>query len=291
MMSVPDEAVRLFNEGYGTDEIVRRRVLNKEGKPASSRTARRWRQYWKESAHPHDIIYQNLPKIDINSERVPPTRPKAAPRLLDAAIFDLETSDFGTEGYEGHLVACSILPLRSSEPLTLSIKYEDGEDDSRFLADVFAELWKYDVLIAQNGAEFDLNWLNSRRSYYGMPQLRTWLYFDTYQTAKTLGLKTRKSLGNLGDYYGLEGEKTAVQKTSWSKIRSPYRVEFERTMCDIIYHCEQDVILTRNLWDVLFTEALVLAQNQFKTTKWRTGVPSWESWRAEWDRLRCFGRS
>lgn len=43
MTYLPQEAIDVFNEGYGTDEIVRRKVLNYEGRPASSRTARRWK--------------------------------------------------------------------------------------------------------------------------------------------------------------------------------------------------------------------------------------------------------
>lgn len=302
MYFYPAEAANLFDQGHGTDVVVRAKILNAEGNPASSRTARRWRQYWKEGKppthgkqfgriqpikHPEStiVIDHATPVLPV-PERELKRRPPAERRMLEAAVFDLETTDFGTEGYEGHLLMCSILPLREDTPTTLSIKYEDRGDDSRLLVQVFEALWKYDVLIVQNGAAFDLNWLNSRRSYYGMPHLRTWLYFDTYQTAKSLGLATRKSLGNLGDYYGLDGEKTAVQKTSWSKVRSPYKEEFDAALESIIYHCEEDVKLTRNLWDVLFTEALVLSNNQFKKTKWATGVPSWSSWITTWDSLR-----
>lgn len=45
-MYIAKEAIELFDAGYGTDEVVRRKILNKEGKPASSRTARSWKQYW-----------------------------------------------------------------------------------------------------------------------------------------------------------------------------------------------------------------------------------------------------
>lgn len=295
----PEEAAKLFDAGEGTDTIVRSKIINAIGKPAASRTARRWRQYWREGRPPtardgEVIISRYMPStfsMDKSAtstavmpapEKLPPRRPTAERRLLDAAVFDLETTDFGTEGYEGHLLVCSILPLREEKPITLRINFEDSGDDRQLLISAFEELWKYDVLIGQNSTAFDLNWLNSRRSYYGMPYLRTWLIFDTYQTAKSLGLATRKSLGNLGDYYGLDGEKTAVQKTSWSKVRSPYKAEFDQSMQSIIYHCEEDVKLTRNLWDVLFTEALVLSNNQFKKTKWATGVPSWSSWMTEW---------
>lgn len=47
MSYIPEEAKDLFDLGFGTDEVVRRKILNAEGKPVSSRTARRWRQEWK----------------------------------------------------------------------------------------------------------------------------------------------------------------------------------------------------------------------------------------------------
>lgn len=303
MYFYPVEAYEIFENQGGTDEIVRQKILNAIGRPAASRTARRWRGYWREGrlpTHRKNSPISLLPSTIVmdhgNSKPTPehiPTlirRPPAERRLLDAAVMDIETTDFGTEGYEGHLLVCSILPLREDKPTTLSIKFDDRGDDSSLLVRVYEELWKFDVLIMQNGAAFDLNWLNSRRSYYGMPTLRTWLYFDTYQVAKSLGLKTRKSLGNLGDYYGLDGTKTAVQKTSWSKVRSPYQEEFQTSLDSIIYHCEEDVKMTRNLWDVLFTEALVLGNNQFKKTKWATGVPSWSSWEREWEVLKAYSK-
>lgn len=49
MTYLPIEAADIFNAGYGTDEVVRRKIKNAEGKPASSRTARRWRQEWKKT--------------------------------------------------------------------------------------------------------------------------------------------------------------------------------------------------------------------------------------------------
>ena len=46
MVYLPKDAVDLFEQGFGTDEIVRRKIRNAEGQPASSRTARRWRHEW-----------------------------------------------------------------------------------------------------------------------------------------------------------------------------------------------------------------------------------------------------
>lgn len=60
---VPQEALDLFDMGYGTDEVVRRGILNVEGKPASSRTARRWRQYWR-------MLRQSEGKLSLEQARI-----------------------------------------------------------------------------------------------------------------------------------------------------------------------------------------------------------------------------
>lgn len=195
------------------------------------------------------------------------------PVLLQAAVFDLEVTDFGTEGYAGYCICCSILPLDSDTVTTLSIAFDERGDDRRLVREVVEALADYDILIGHNVAGFDLNWLhsrwlfhNARGSYVG--DWRRWLYFDTYQHAKTSALKTRKGLGNLGDYFALGGEKTSIYKSSWSNVRSPYQHEFDATMQDVVYHCEQDVIMNRQLFDILWHDALARDASPLKISKW-----------------------
>ena len=106
--------------------------------------------------------------------------------------------------------------------------------------------------------------------------MKTHQYFDTYQVAKSLGIKTRKGLGNLLDYFGIEGVKTSIYRTSWMKVLSPHRGEFEEGYTDIQYHCEQDVIGNRNLFDVMYPYALANGRaNPFKLSKMRRTVWRW----------------
>lgn len=295
MSFFPQEAHDIFKSGGSTDDVVRQKILNAEGRPASSRTARRWRLYWKQQ-HPEEYV-----KTILSTTKAPPAepvkiespsplaavRPTAPRRMMRTAVFDLETSDFQTNGYNGMLAGCCILPLDSDEIQTYRLSWEDHGDDRRVLLEIIEALWEFDILIGQNNAAFDLNFLNSRRMYYGMPRMRSWWYFDTYQTAKTLAISTGKSLGNMGDYFSLPGEKTKIMETSWSKMRSPYQAEFEHAMSQIFYHCQQDVVLTRNLFDVLMPESLLLANNQMKLSKWRTGIQSWEAWAVEWKMIQA----
>jgi len=214
--------------------------------------------------------------VDQEVYATPPTiaNRRTAPRvLLRAAVFDIECTDFGTEGYSGYMICCSVFPLDADAVTTLSIRYDEHGDDRRLVREVVALLSQYDILIGHNVAAFDLNWLHSRWFFHDtrgseVGDWRRWIYFDTYQDSKADAVKTRKSLGNLGDYYGLEGIKTSIFRKTWNDIRSPYRWEFDDTLANVVHHCEQDVILNRNLFDLVWDNALARNPNPLKISKW-----------------------
>lgn len=214
---------------------------------------------------------------------MPPHRPKAVRRHLRAGVFDVETQSFDAIGEDGVFVCGCILPLDSDEIITSRLEVADKGDDKRALAEFIGHLWTFDILIGHNIIAFDLNWLNTRRMYHGMPNLRSWLLFDTYQASRALPLSSGgKSLGNLEDVFGLEGIKTTIRKTTWSKARSQDPEVFATSMAKTIYHCEQDVIGQRELFDVLLPDAMTLNNSQFKQSKWKLGITSWETWLHEW---------
>jgi hypothetical protein len=181
-------------------------------------------------------------------------REEVSPVLLKAAVFDIETMSFTAGGVRDHLVCTSILPLDAEQPVTYVLRFEDERDDRRLLEEVRAVLEDYDILIGHNAMSYDLNWINSRLIYHDMEiPAKKWLVYDTYQAARRMAIKAdRKSLGFLGDFFHLDGVKTAVLPVSWGMIDSPNREEFERAMADIQFHCEQDVILTRQLFNVMW---------------------------------------
>lgn len=185
---------------------------------------------------------------------------------LKACVFDLETMDFKSDGYQDHLVCCSILPLDEDEPYTLSIGFGEARNDKELIIDVIEELAKYDILIGHNIAAFDLNWLYSRAMYYGIRMPKSWVYFDTYQVAKVLAIKSAtKSLPGLCSFFGIDQNKTSVQKAEWSMVDSPVRAEFEHALENIVEHCEYDVIDNRELFNVLWR---YYDKKSLKRTKW-----------------------
>ena len=238
------------------------------GFASSYRTARRWKQYWKEGKVDHGLQSFDAPAL---SRRT----------LLRAAVFDLETTSFTTEGYSGYIICCCVLPLDTDEVTTLKIQYDEHGNDRRLVKEIAEYLAQFDFLIGHNITTYDQAFLNSRLMFHRQRDIRkrgssdmpmsmrtTWL-FDTYQVLRSMNLLTRKSLGNLIDYFGIEGEKTAIQRTSWNDVRSYDEDEFNASMDEIIYHCSQDVIANRNLFDLIYPTALGLGTNPFKLSKFR----------------------
>lgn len=176
------------------------------------------------------------------------------PVLFKAAVFDIETTNFSAGGIRDHLVCISILPVDSEVVTTYRIMFEDDRDDRELLQEAMSALEEFDILIGHNIAAFDINWLNSRILYHNLPQPeKRWMYYDTYQAARRQAIKAdRKSLGFLADFFRLPGEKTSVLPVSWGMVDSPNKEEFEQAVKDIVYHCEQDVFLNRNLFFALW---------------------------------------
>jgi hypothetical protein len=174
-----------------------------------------------------------------------------APVFLNAAVFDIETKDFKTEGYYGELLMCCILPLDSDNIITAKREYGDMSD-RKTLYDTIRLLSQFDILIGHNINRFDLGWLASRLAYHNMPAFRRFFTIDTFVWAQRAKLKTRKSLANLIDYFGVQGVKTSIQRTSWSMSSSPIENEWRANQAEVLYHCQQDVIGNREVFHALY---------------------------------------
>ncbi len=171
----------------------------------------------------------------------------------NAAVYDIETTSFSAEGYDGFVICACFLDTSTGELYTPHITIEENHgDDRRVISEIFNLMGRFRILIGHNVASFDYNMLLSRAMYHGMPPPPFHHYIDTYQHSKAMAIKTRRSLGNLIDWLGLNGTKTSIQKTSWSKIRSKDPEEFESALNDIIVHCQYDVIANQKLLDAIY---------------------------------------
>jgi hypothetical protein len=206
----------------------------------------------------------NLRKGDADLKRQP-----YEPVQMRSAVFDIETMDFVTGGVRQHMICGSILPLDEEYVHTIKLEFSDAGNDKRLIKELTEVLYEFDILIGHNIASFDFNWLNSRIMYHRLPPMeKRWAYYDTYQASRRMAIKAeRKSLGFLGDFFRLPGEKTAVLPVAWGMIDSHDEDEFNDAMTDIVYHCEQDVRMNRELFYALWPRDKSMA-NLPMTKKW-----------------------
>jgi DNA polymerase elongation subunit (family B) len=218
--------------------------------------------------------------VAMKNEKQAPIVPKKtySDVLMKGAVFDIEVTDFRAESGIDVLACCSILPL-DGDIYTISITYDEvlkSPRDLRVLEETLNALSEYDLLIGHNIAAFDFNWLFTRALLYDLEMPKRWLYYDTYSAAKRITIKGRKSLDNLCAMFNLGGTKTKINRPAWMNVLSPDEAVFNSCLYGtekndyrdgIIYHCEQDVIANRDLFNVLYPRDRK-ATNIPLTTKW-----------------------
>lgn len=174
---------------------------------------------------------------------------------LRSVVFDIETTNFNAESIADILVCASFLPLDEDEIKTIAITYKEvhSEDvDKDVLIRVMDYLSQFDIVIGHNIARFDLNWLTTRMMYHGIPFPRSVFYYDTYSASRRIGLRSWKNLGTLGAFFDLDGEKTRIFRPDWMNVLHKSPLKHKNTLANIVYHCEQDVLMNRRLFDILW---------------------------------------
>lgn len=244
MYSIPRKVYDYFERNSDTTGNAAARDLGLPG-----RTVRRYRQYWKQG--------EAVPAIEEQRVHSP---------IGQWAVFDIETTDLSATGRKGFMVCCSILPLGAEQPHTHSIKFEENSgDDKRLLSNVLSDLNQYDFLVGHNINGYDLNWLDTRRKIHNLPPLRKWYVYDTLHVAQSLAYLTeRKSLVWLCDALGVPCIKTSIYPSAWNEIRSSDKFEFDESLKNIVYHCEQDVLSTRRLFECLWVDSFNLSKSPIK---------------------------
>jgi len=185
-------------------------------------------------------------------------------------VFDIETTGFEAESAADVMVCCSFLPLDQEEPYTIQMSHKEARSktqDKKVLQRVLDELGKFEMLIGHNIIGFDLNWLFTRSIIHDLQMPRRWLYYDSYFAAKRMAFRGRKSLANLCSAFNIPGIKTAIQRPDRLNALSPDKEKFDKVMKDVVFHCEQDVILNKGLFKVLWPRDRKLVSLPF-TKKW-----------------------
>ena len=84
---------------------------------------------------------------------------------------------------------------------------------------------------------------------------------------KRVALKTWKNLGSLTAFFGLNGDKTKIYRPNWMEVLSPCRERHDEAMKHITYHCEEDVMMNRQVFYELW-------KRDYKMVN----LPMWRKW-------------
>lgn len=187
-------------------------------------------------------------------------------RNVKAAIFDIETTSLDGGG-AGILLCACVRPLETKRTRTYRLKpkgeTQEGKgfleaEETELLQELLEELGKYDLLIGQNIAAFDLPMLRSRAYRRGVDFRLTPFVYDTlaafrrinFRTAPGYNGKPKAALDFVADFLGVEQEKTKIYpvahwQTIWGNVSKR-----EQAMREIIAHCEADVRMTAKIYEI-----------------------------------------
>ncbi len=169
---------------------------------------------------------------------------------LDVVGFDIETTNL-TADFSILLCAC-IKPF-GKEPITFRADdypswAKTRSDDSAIVADIAKELGRHSIVVTHYGSRFDLPYMRTKMTRYGMPPLAPMFGVDTFNIAKKNYCMSRRRLANLASYFQL-GHKEGVEGNLW--VRAGLNGDRE-SMDAIVEHCKIDVAVLEKLAQVSF---------------------------------------
>lgn len=186
---------------------------------------------------------------------------------MKIATFDLETSDL--KANFGIVLCGSVKYLDNDEVITFrgdeyTTWHRDRYNDKALVVDIVDALREANILVAHNGVNFDLRYLNTRLIGWGLRPIPRKMVIDPCLVArKTLRLHSN-SLDAMATWLGAQDQKTAVTPEIWRKATlSLDPVENRFAMDYIVDHCERDVRMLEEVYQ--------------KVTPLLTKVDSWGS--------------
>ncbi len=161
---------------------------------------------------------------------------------VSCCVFDLETTnlsaDFG-------VILCGVVKPAHGRPRifradTLNPNWSNCRSDDRHVtAAIVAELDKFDIWVAHNGAKFDVPFLRTRLLAHAMPPLPTKKLIDPVLLARNKLRMNFNSLNAVANHLRANS-KTDVEPQQWLAAALDGS---RRAMSYIVKHCVQDVLV------------------------------------------------
>ena len=154
-------------------------------------------------------------------------------------IWDLETGGLGAD-YQ-RIILATIKPYKQ-KPITFIAKR--FRDEKALVKRTKELLEKYDILVAHNGKNFDIQYLNTRLLYWGQQPLVPKHHIDTYQQLKWKLRTSSKSQAALLKFFKLEQQKMDLPQDTWPKAP-----EYKEAMKELIERNITDCVGLEQLYD------------------------------------------
>lgn len=127
-------------------------------------------------------------------------------------------------------------------------KGPDITDDRQLVVDYCKRLEEFDVLVGWNSALFDIPVLRGRQMFYGLPPLDPHMAVDLmYKASGGAARIGRRSLQSVSEYMGVANKKTPLNVRTWDRAMAGDQEAYEK----IVEHCDADVLVTRDVFNVL----------------------------------------
>lgn len=164
---------------------------------------------------------------------------------LTIAYWDLETT-FSTQP----IVLYGAIANQFGDIQSFS-KGKDITNDKQLVHDIASALSEYDIWVTWNGKLFDVPVLNGRLRYHGLQPLPLTKHIDAmyYATGSSMRIG-RRSLQSVSEYFDVPNRKTPLSVKIWDKAMSGDRDAYSL----IAEHCDADVLVTRDVFNVLKTQ-------------------------------------
>jgi uncharacterized protein YprB with RNaseH-like and TPR domain len=127
-------------------------------------------------------------------------------------------------------------------------KGKDITDDKELVKSIRDALVNYDIWVTWNGKLFDVPVLNGRLIFHGLEPLPPKMHIDLMYKATGSSVRIgRRSLQSVSEYFDVPNRKTPLSVRIWDRAMAGDESAYSL----IAEHCDADVLVTRDVFNVL----------------------------------------
>ncbi len=176
-------------------------------------------------------------------------------------FLDLETSPslawvWSTgKQYVGHTqileptkIICAAYKFEGKSPVQCLEWTNKTQDDKPMLVKLSKVLEEADVIIAHNGANFDMKHINARMAFHDLPPIRAIMIEDTLKQSRSSFKLASHSLAYLAKYFKVGAKMATGGIDLWLKVWLEHDI---KAMAKMVKYCKNDVVLLEKVYNRL----------------------------------------